>query len=496
MPVIAWESKPIDERRREAMRLLVDVHGYSRDVAAGIVGNLERESEIIPSRVEGSKAATPLTARAFDGVVRTFTPDEVMGRVSEKSGPKLAGVGLAQWTYRTRRAGLFKHTYGGNVLGADVLFSMDAQIDYLVQELQSDFKALEKLLRKPTTTLEHAADAFVYDFERPGAILWVNPATGKEERRPKDHAEVIAVFEKRRKAARAALKAGVGSPVAAEVGQPASAAATVPSAPISRAEAVAPAPVPGPAAAPASVTRPSLTSRKRLSATEITKATTYNKGQAGVLWDHARLPSPQRDLAVDSPEFARAVAIDQFYAGLKEDGQLGPNTAALYAEAKVTAAVGSKPLVKPELLSAALARARSALTMGITYELGRGGYAPTASSPAQNGKCDCSGFVAWAIGVSRDPKKNGHFWIETTLMVRDATGAQKMFVAIPSPVPGCLVAYPDSGSRQGHTGVVTSVQPMTGIDCSSSANGIKERGFEVFTKRKDSVFMVPKDWLA
>lgn len=66
-----------------------------------------------------------------------------------------------------------------------------------------------------------------------------------------------------------------------------------------------------------------------------------------------------------------------------------------------------------------IAKARGALGKGIKYKLGRGGYKPAADSPASAGECDCSGFIAWCLGFSRnltDPfylKANGG-WFETS----------------------------------------------------------------------------------
>jgi hypothetical protein len=245
---------------------------------------------------------------------------------------------------------------------------------------------------------------------------------------------------------------------------------------------------------------PSFSSRTGLTDSQLADACMYNANKAGTLWVHARLPEPLRRLPVDSSAFAWVVLADQHSANLGQDGQLGPSTLSLYPEARpdVVDPGVKNPIFDDNLLRAMVDRARTALGLGITYRLGKGGFDPTRPRPDQASKCDCSGFIAWAIGVSRDPSHATNpmgSWIETTRMVVDATGAQKLFVAIPSPVPGCIVAYPDVDGKEGHTGIVTESSPLRGIDCSSSENGIVERSLEFFNRRSDRVFMVRRDWV-
>lgn len=57
----------------------------------------------MPSRIEGSTYKSPMRAKDYTGKVRDFTDDEVRNRKYKKSGPLLAGVGIAQWTLKSRR---------------------------------------------------------------------------------------------------------------------------------------------------------------------------------------------------------------------------------------------------------------------------------------------------------------------------------------------------------------------------------------------------------
>lgn len=194
-----WSAGTDEARYLFAMEHLV-ARGYPVAGAAGLVGNLHAESGIIPSRVEGSRPGTPLRARGFDGAERTFTAHDVVHRDRAAGrGPERPGVGLAQWTSPGRRRGLFAHSYSG-VTGEDVLFDMDAQLDYLVSELRTSYPAVEAVLSDPAVTVDQAADEVVYRFEVPGAVLDAGRL------RPRTDPAVQRVFTARRERAARALE--------------------------------------------------------------------------------------------------------------------------------------------------------------------------------------------------------------------------------------------------------------------------------------------------
>ncbi len=200
-----WTAMSREERMRYAVNRLVTTYGYPVNGAAGIVGNLWAESGILPNRVEGSQQATPMRARDFNGVVTDFTAAQIMNRDRQaQQGPRLPGIGLAQWTSSARRRGLFQHQYQGRVLGENVLFSMDAQLDYLVNELNTNYTRVNRVVRDASVTVDDASDEVLYNFEVPGSIL-----TTTEPRRklPRTDPAVQAVFEARRRHARSALQA-------------------------------------------------------------------------------------------------------------------------------------------------------------------------------------------------------------------------------------------------------------------------------------------------
>jgi hypothetical protein len=189
---VDWTAVDGDERMRSVMALLVEEHGYPVDGAAGIVGNLWAESGVLPPRIEGSSSATPMRARDFAGHIVDFTAEQIMNRDrSGRIGPARPGVGLAQWTSAGRRSGLFRHAFRGTVLGAEILFSMQAQVDYLVHEMP-DFARVDRVLRDPQVSVDDASDEVVYNFEVPGSIL----AGGAKL--PRTDPRVQATFQQRR----------------------------------------------------------------------------------------------------------------------------------------------------------------------------------------------------------------------------------------------------------------------------------------------------------
>ena len=145
------------------------------------------------------------------------------------------------------------------------------------------------------------------------------------------------------------------------------------------------------------------------------------------------------------------------------------------------------------IMRARLARARSAVGAPIRYGLGRGGFDPTHPLPTKDGRCDCSGFVAWVLGMSRKPKLTRPWWIESTNVWRDANGRQSVFVKLDGPVPGCVVVVPDKNGHEGHIGIYAGADGRTRaprvVDCSLGRDGIAEHRQHAFA-RSDAVYCV------
>ena len=185
-------------------------------------------------------------------------------------------------------------------------------------------------------------------------------------------------------------------------------------------------------------------------------------------------------------------------------------------------------------VDAILQRARSMLGRGTVYWAGAGGLDPTAATPARRVRvfdewpkltpeeqalyrplalqagidptdpdvrvdaCDCTGFLCWALGISRKaPAPAAHTlaggWINTDSIWADATHGETVFRRIRQAEPGCVIVYPKAGSGEnfGHDGLVTAVDasgtPTQVIHC--SANNFKLAPFDAIKENAPTAFL-------
>lgn len=129
--------------------------GLSNCGAAGLMGNLFAESGLIPTNLQNSYENklgmndASYTAAVDNGSYTNFTHDS-------------AGYGLAQWTYWSRKQGLFQLCKSrGKSIG-----DLNTQLDFLYQELTTSYSQLLKIL-KTTSSVEEASNLVVTQFERP-----------------------------------------------------------------------------------------------------------------------------------------------------------------------------------------------------------------------------------------------------------------------------------------------------------------------------------------
>lgn len=119
------------------------------------MGNLFAESGFIPTNLQNSYESklemndASYTAAVDNGSYTNFTHDS-------------AGYGLAQWTYWSRKQGLFQLCKSrGKSIG-----DLNTQLDFLYQELTTSYSQLLKIL-KTTSSVEEASNLVVTQFERP-----------------------------------------------------------------------------------------------------------------------------------------------------------------------------------------------------------------------------------------------------------------------------------------------------------------------------------------
>jgi Phage tail lysozyme len=163
-----WANASETERMAYVMRVLVENYHFPRNGAAGLVGNLYAESGLIPDRVEGSRDIHhPMRALDFNDRTVDFTPEQVMNRSRrQRIGPKRPGIGLAQWTSSNRRNAFFQQP-----LGVNIVYGMDAQLQFLVAELQGSYGNVYRVLTNPHTSIHEACDIVLTRFEVPGVVV-------------------------------------------------------------------------------------------------------------------------------------------------------------------------------------------------------------------------------------------------------------------------------------------------------------------------------------
>ncbi len=113
-----------------------------------------------------------------------------------------------------------------------------------------------------------------------------------------------------------------------------------------------------------------------------------------------------------------------------------------------------------------LTRARSAVGKNTRYQLGHGGTHPSAILPGVPSQgCDCSGYVCWCLGISRQTSHNLYRrfnggWINTDAIIHDASKDTGFFYKIPSPQVGAIIVFPSRRPHRsyGHVGIVTEVR--------------------------------------
>ena len=130
--------------------------GLSEEVTAAIMGNMEAESDFISNRVQGDFT---------NGYTRSaeYTAQVDKGIISREDfiyhGPSGGGYGLLQWTFWSRKAGLYDFAKKrGTSIGDE-----DMQLDYLLTE--GEWKAIKAKMN--TLSIEEGAKLFMKENERP-----------------------------------------------------------------------------------------------------------------------------------------------------------------------------------------------------------------------------------------------------------------------------------------------------------------------------------------
>lgn len=134
--------------------------------AAGLMGNLQAESGMLPNKVE----ILCLQRLKENGQIytdETYTAAVDCGKVSRKTflnplPDRQYGYGVCQWTSPERKAGLYDLCKQRGVSIAD----LETQLDWLISELNVSYKNVLNVL-KSAQTVQEASDYVLCNFEQP-----------------------------------------------------------------------------------------------------------------------------------------------------------------------------------------------------------------------------------------------------------------------------------------------------------------------------------------
>ncbi len=134
--------------------------GFSDVAAAAIMGNMEAESNCVSCRLQGDFSTDYQKSREYTALVDK-------GVISREqfvyNGPGGGGYGLCQWTYWSRKAGLYDLAKSQGVsVGDDFI-----QVEWLVRELfQDEFRPVLNTLQN-SESIRECSDVLVKKFLRP-----------------------------------------------------------------------------------------------------------------------------------------------------------------------------------------------------------------------------------------------------------------------------------------------------------------------------------------
>lgn len=126
---------------------------------AGLMGNLQAESGLIPYRLQGD-----FTTGYSTSIRYTNNVDQGIYTQSEFANDS-KGYGLAQWTYWSRKDALYNMYVSG---GYSSIGDVGLGVAYLISELQSSYSGVLAVLRS-ATSVRQASDVVLHDFENPAS---------------------------------------------------------------------------------------------------------------------------------------------------------------------------------------------------------------------------------------------------------------------------------------------------------------------------------------
>ena len=134
--------------------------GFSDVAAAAIMGNMEAESSCVSCRLQGDFSTDYQKSREYTAMVDR---GEISREQFVYNGPGGGGYGLCQWTFWSRKAGLFDLAQSQGVSVGDEFI----QVEWLVRELfQDEYRSVLNTLHN-SESIRECSDAMIRKYLRP-----------------------------------------------------------------------------------------------------------------------------------------------------------------------------------------------------------------------------------------------------------------------------------------------------------------------------------------
>ena len=134
--------------------------GFSDVAAAAIMGNMEAESSCVSCRLQGDFSTDYQKSREYTAMVDR---GEISREQFVYNGPGGGGYGLCQWTFWSRKAGLYDLAQSQGVSVGDEFI----QVEWLVRELfQDEYRSVLNTLHN-SGSIRECSDAMIRKYLRP-----------------------------------------------------------------------------------------------------------------------------------------------------------------------------------------------------------------------------------------------------------------------------------------------------------------------------------------
>ena len=134
--------------------------GFTDVATAAIMGNMEAESNCVSCRLQGDFSTDYQKSREYTAMV---DKGDISREQFVYNGPGGGGYGLCQWTYWSRKAGLYDLAKSQGVSVGDEFI----QVEWLVREFwQDEFRSVLNTLQN-SESIRECSDVMIKKFLRP-----------------------------------------------------------------------------------------------------------------------------------------------------------------------------------------------------------------------------------------------------------------------------------------------------------------------------------------